>query len=244
MSPSLDPLDMRAFASNLPGTFDLTIYSTDTDMVATHDILVTAWMGIYSDWGTTKTITITIVDACLTTPITVPTTFGPDQYYWYTKPQITRPVDDFVPDLPYCAMSYSLANQDGSGYDGAVISEDLASLVMQLNWETSDKAKVGDYPLRVTGGYKTNTLYFDLVLHVIDPCITATRAVAQPYWLDVEYDILAPELTFTWSDAAVSVNETICGDWEYELLFQLNNTAIADSGTSIHVDYTAKLFQV
>ena len=66
----------------------------------------------------------------------------------------------------------------------------------------------------------------------------------QPYWLDVEYDILAPEYTFTWSDAAVSVNETICGGWEYELLFQVNNTAIADAGTSIHVDYTSKLFQV
>ena len=47
-------------------------------MVGAHDILVTAWMGIYTDWGTTRTITITIVDACLTTPITVPTTFGPD----------------------------------------------------------------------------------------------------------------------------------------------------------------------
>jgi hypothetical protein len=82
------------------------------------------------------------------------------------------------------------------------------------------------------------------VLHVIDPCVTATRAVAQPFWLDVEYDILAPEHTFTWSDAAVSVNETICGDWEYELLFNVNNTAIADAGTSIHVDYTAKSFQV
>ena len=78
MSPSLDPLDARAFSSGLPGSFDLTIYSTDTDMVGAHDILVTAWMGIYTDWGTTRTITITIVDACLTTPITVPTTFGPD----------------------------------------------------------------------------------------------------------------------------------------------------------------------
>jgi len=153
MSPSLSSLDVRAFASNLPATFDLTIYSTDTDMIGSHDILVTAWMGIYSAWATTKTITVTIVDACLTTPITVPTTFGPDQYYWYTRAQITRPVDDFVPDLPYCVMSYSLANQDGSAYDGTLISEDLSSLVMQLSWETSDKAKVGDYPLRVTGGY-------------------------------------------------------------------------------------------
>ena len=76
MSPSLDPLDSRAFISGLPSTFELTIYSTDTGMIGTHEILVTAWMGIYSAWGTTRTITITIVDACLTTPITVPSTFG------------------------------------------------------------------------------------------------------------------------------------------------------------------------
>ena len=42
----------------------------------------------------------------------------------------------------------------------------------------------------------------------------------------------------------MSVNETICGGWEYEFLFQVNNTVIADAGTSIHVDYATKNFQV
>ena len=234
-------LDPRAFASGLPSTFELTIYSIDTDMIVSHDILITAWMGIYSAWGVTRTITVTIVDACLTTSITVPTTFGPEQYYWYTKPQITRPIDDFVPDLPYCAMSYSLELQDGSAYDTSLISEDLANGVMSVSWYTSDIGKVGDYPLRVTGGYQTNTGFFDILLHVIDPCVTATRAVTASYWPDINYDILAPEYTFTWSDASVSVNET-CGGWEYELLFATNNTAITDSGTSIHVDYTVNNF--
>jgi hypothetical protein len=65
-----------------------------------------------------------------------------------------------------------------------------------------------------------------------------------PYWADVSYDILSPEFEFVWSDAAVSVNETMCGDWEYELRFDGNSTALGATGTSVHVELTDRKFQV
>ena len=66
----------------------------------------------------------------------------------------------------------------------------------------------------------------------------------RPYWDDVSYDILAPEYQFTWSDAAVTVNETMCGDWEYELRFAANNTVITATGSAIHADVPTRSFEV
>ena len=115
---------------------------------------------------------------------------------------------------------------------------------MQLTWYTADSNLVGDYALRVTGGYSTNTRFFDFMLHVIDPCVTAVRTIDPNQWPDISYDILAPEQTISWTDSIMSVNETICGGWEYEMLFATNSTAISDSGTSIRVDLATKQFKV
>jgi hypothetical protein len=140
-------------------------------------------------------------------------------------------------------MTYSLSLQDGSAYNPALITEDLASGVMELSWFTNDKLLVGDYPLRVTGGYETNTAFFDFTLHVLDPCITASRTIdsVTPYWQDVTYDILSPEYSFTWDNSGLTVNETFCGDWQYEFSFA-NSTVITASGTAIHADVTSTLF--
>ena len=238
-------LDANAFSSGLPSTFSFTTETSDEAMVGPHTIRVNAWMGSYTAWGTSTVFTVEIVDACLTTAITPSANFGPLQYYWYTTPQITRPFDEFVAASPYCTLTYQLVRQDFTPYETALISENFAAgPPLTMSWFTNDAALVGDYPLRVVGGYKTNTQSFDFTLHVVDPCVTAARSVVSPYWADVSYDILSPEFEFVWSDAAVSVNETMCGDWEYELRFDGNSTALGATGTSVHVELTDRKFQV
>jgi len=235
--PTPTVLDARAFFTDLPTSFEYSVYSTDDAMIGAHDILVTAWQGAYTAYAIQTTFTVTIIDACEAALIT-PSSLD-DQFYFLTKPQITRTFEAFTSALDYCnsKLTYSLTTQTDGVYETNLISEDLASKTLELSWFHADKSLyAGVYPLRVKGAYKTNVVYFDFLLTAIDPCTTATRSVDNtPYWDTVVYNILDAEYTQTWTDAVVAVNETICGDWNYQFE-NADGSIIGETGDKIHVD--------
>jgi len=49
-----------------------------------------------------------------------------------------------------------------------------------------------------------------------DPCKEATKTITLP-WTDFSYDLNQGAVTKTWSDAAVTSTELICGVWNYEI---------------------------
>ena len=134
MHPSLDPLLTPPFTTGLPSTLDYIIETSETSLVGEYDLVVTAWQGSYVSQSIQRVWKVSIINPCAMTTITASSPFGIEQYYWYSKPQITRPFDIFIPNDSFCPMTYSLSLQDGNPYDDTLISEDLASQVMQLSW--------------------------------------------------------------------------------------------------------------
>ena len=162
-----------AFFKDIAGT-EFSVESTDTSLAGAYKVKFFAWQGTYQEETAVASFTVTILQPCLS-PTLTPSLLA-DQTYVLTKPSVQASFPAFTSDPAYCPITYTLTTQDDQAFDSSLISFTPASNQMTFEYlDTSTySAKVGDYPLKVTGTAFTSSVSFSFTLSALDPCLEAT----------------------------------------------------------------------